>query len=87
MLFRSPWIFTDEIPIYQQIRLERAGIAVFLDAGSVANSFDRLFSEKIHYSYGVGMRFTFERQALFRADLGRSDEGELNMSIRYGLPF
>ena len=82
-----PWIFTNEIPIYGKIRLERSGIALFFDAGSVANSFDQLFSEKVHYSYGVGFRFTFERQALFRADLGRSDEGEFNMSIRYGLPF
>ena len=82
-----PWVFTEEIPIYQKIRLERAGFALFLDAGSVADSFDQLFSEKVHYSYGIGFRFTFERQALFRADLGISDEGETNMSIRYGLPF
>lgn len=82
-----PWVFTEEIPIYRKIRLERAGFALFLDAGSVADSFDQLFSEKVHYSYGIGLRFTFERQALFRADLGFSDEGETNMSIRYGLPF
>ncbi|OUU23646.1 MAG: hypothetical protein CBC13_04950 [Planctomycetia bacterium TMED53] len=82
-----PWIFTKEFPIYKQIRLERAGVAIFFDAGSVSNSFDQLFNEEVHYSYGIGLRFTFERQALFRADLGRSDEGEVNMSIRYGLPF
>jgi len=82
-----PWILAEELPIYKQMLLERAGIALFLDAGSVSNDFDQLFSERVHYSYGIGLRFTFERQALFRADLGRSDEGEVNISIGYGLPF
>jgi hypothetical protein len=35
----------------------------------------------------VGLRATFERQALFRADIGWSDEGDTNLSISYGLPF
>ncbi|NCF98749.1 MAG: BamA/TamA family outer membrane protein [Planctomycetia bacterium] len=82
-----PWVIPEGFAIYEDIRLERGGFALFLDLGSVSESLDQLIEEPVHYSYGIGLRFTFERQALFRADLGRSDDGEMNMSIRYGLPF
>ena len=82
-----PWVIPEGFAIYEDIRLERGGLALFLDLGSVSESLDQLIEEPVHYSYGIGLRFTFERQALFRADLGRSDDGEMNMSIRYGLPF
>ncbi|MGE4618207.1 MAG: hypothetical protein AAEJ04_00200 [Planctomycetota bacterium] len=82
-----PWILADGFPISGDIRIERVGLALFAEAGSVAEDLGALAEASIHSSVGVGVRLTFERQALFRLDFGRSDEGDTNFSIAYGLPF
>jgi len=82
-----PWILKDGFPLVWDLRVERAGLALFADAGAVAPEMGALFDSAIHSSVGVGLRATFERQALFRADIGWSDEGDTNLSISYGLPF
>ena len=69
------------------IRVERAGLALFAEAGSVADELGDLVDAPVHSSVGFGLRFTFDRQALFRMDIGRSDEGDSNLSLSYGLPF
>lgn len=82
-----PWILPDGIPVAENIMVERVGIALFADAGAVADDLGQLEDAKVHSSVGIGVRATFERQALFRIDFGRSDEGDTNLSIGYGLPF
>jgi len=82
-----PWVIAEGFPIAGDIRIERAGLALFADAGSVAGDLGDLLHSRIHSSVGIGVRFTLERQALFRTDLGWSDEGDANLSISYGLPF
>ncbi|MDE0960490.1 MAG: hypothetical protein OSB09_06895 [Planctomycetota bacterium] len=82
-----PWVVEDGFALAWDLRIERAGLALFADAGSVAPELGALLDAAVHSSIGVGARFTFERQALFRVDLGWSDEGDTNLSISYGLPF
>ena len=45
-----------------------------------------IFSERVRQSYGVSVRATIERAALFRVDFGFSEEG-LNFSAGFGLSF
>ena len=82
-----PWVLADGFPIFGEIRVERAGLALFAEAGSVADELGDLADAPVHSSVGFGLRFTFDRQALFRMDIGRSDEGDSNLSLSYGLPF
>jgi hypothetical protein len=68
------------------IRIERIGLALFYDVGTVADSLRKLPDARIHMSYGVGVRFSLERTALFRADVGFSRD-EVNFTAGFGLPF
>ena len=68
------------------IRIERVGMALFYEAGTVANSLDALPAARVHTSYGLGLRFSLERTALFRADVGFSRE-DVNITVGFGLPF
>ena len=52
----------------------------------MAPSLGDLPSARIHTSYGIGLRIALERIALFRVDLGFSDEGT-NISAGFGLSF
>ncbi len=80
------WAVPRGITITRRVRIERLGLALFADFGSVARRVDRLGSARIRESYGVSLRATFDRQALFRIDIGRSPEG-VNLTIAYGLSF
>jgi len=80
------WLVPRGLKITDGIRIERIGMALFADAGTVADSIPELFDEDLFWSTGVGIRMTFDRQALFRIDLGFSEEGS-NLSINYGLSF
>lgn len=83
-----PWVIPRgfSVPFFSRSRVERLGLAFFVEAGTVADSIADLADSKFHTTAGIGLRFTFERQALFRADLGISDEGP-QLIIAYGLSF
>lgn len=68
------------------IRIERIGLALFYDAGTVASDIDRLDSGRFLDSYGVGLRLAFSREAIFRADVGYGEEGS-NLTIAFGNAF
>ena len=57
-----------------------------MEAGTVADDLPSLPESGVHYSYGIGLRASLERTAVFRADFGFSDEG-FNLSVTYGLSF
>lgn len=80
------WLVPRGVGLPGQVRIERIGAALFFDAGTVAESAVDLPDEDLLWSAGVGIRMTFDRQALFRIDYGWSDEGS-NLSINYGLSF
>jgi hypothetical protein len=80
------WVLPRGFPVWRHIRVERLGLAVFYEVGSVAGNGVELFQERVRHSYGVSGRFTLERAAIFRADFGFSEDG-LNFSAGFGLPF
>jgi Omp85 superfamily domain len=80
------WVIPRGFRLTRTIRVERVGLAVFGELGTVAPSLGDLPSAKVHASYGIGLRVSLERIALFRADLGFSDEGT-NLSVGFGLSF
>jgi len=80
------WVIPRGIAFTDTIRVERIGVAPFIDVGTVANSLDKLPEARVHASYGLGLRFSLERTAMFRADIGFSPEG-MNFTIAFGLPF
>ncbi len=74
------YAFTDTI------RLERIGLGVFYECGTVAAGIEALDTGKYLDSYGVGLRIAFSREAVFRVDIGYSDEGS-NFTIAFGNSF
>jgi outer membrane protein assembly factor BamA len=80
------WVIPRGVRFTDTIRIERIGIAPFVDVGTVANSLDTLPTARVHASYGLGLRFSLERTAMFRADIGFSSEG-VNFVVAFGLPF
>ena len=80
------WVVPRGFRLTRTIRVERIGLALFGEAGTVAPNLGDLPTAKIHTSYGIGLRVSLERIALFRADLGFSDEGT-NLTVGFGLSF
>jgi len=74
------------VPFAKTFRVERVGLALFTDVGSVQKNWDDLFHAQVQVSYGVGFRVALERAAPFRVDLGFSDEG-IQVTAGFGLPF
>jgi len=68
------------------IRIERIGLALFYEQGTVAGDIDGLDDARWHHSTGFGLRLAFAREALFRVDIGYGDEGS-NYSIAFGNSF
>ena len=80
------WILPRGFSLTDAIRIERVGWAFFYDIGTVDDNLNDLMSATVHDSYGVSFRFSLERTALFRADLGFSNEGT-NFTFAFGLSF
>ncbi|MBL8694094.1 MAG: BamA/TamA family outer membrane protein [Planctomycetes bacterium] len=80
------WPVPRGFAITDSVRIERVGLALFYDVGTVASDLGQLGHATIHDSYGAGLRIGFAREAIFRLDLGYSDEGS-NFSIAFGLSF
>lgn len=80
------WFVPRGFAITDKVRIERVGAALFYELGNVGAGLDGLFDAEPHDSWGTSLRFSLERTALFRFDLGFSDEGS-NFSIAYGLTF
>jgi hypothetical protein len=74
----SPWT--------PYVRVERLGLALFYDVGSVADEWWDLFSASPKHSGGIGFRCTLERNAPFRVDVGFSGEGP-QVTAGFGLSF
>jgi hypothetical protein len=80
------WIIPRGFAMTDTIRIERVGMALFYEAGTVAKSLEELSAARVHTSYGVGLRFSLERTAVFRADIGFSNE-DVNVTVGFGLSF
>jgi hypothetical protein len=73
-------VFTDTL------RIERVGLGVFYDCGTVAAGLEHLADGRFLDSYGLGFRLAFAREAVFRIDWGFSDEGT-NFTLAFGNSF
>lgn len=80
------WVVPRGFSITRTIRVERLGLAPFVEAGTVADDLGDLVDARIHTSYGLGFRATFERTAVLRLDVGFSGEG-MNVTLGFGLSF
>lgn len=80
------WFVPRGFAVTDWVRVERIGAAVFYELGNVAPTWTKLFDDKAKYSYGASLRFSLERTALFRFDVGISNE-DTQLSIAYGLTF
>jgi outer membrane protein assembly factor BamA len=80
------WVIPRGFRLTERIRIERVGLALFGEAGTVASGLEDLPAAAVHLSYGIGVRVSLERTAVFRADVGFSREGP-NLSVGFGLPF
>ena len=74
------------IPFTKALRVERVGLALFGETGSVDDDWWGLFGSKVRASGGVGLRLTLERSAPFRVDVGFSSEG-VEVTAGYGFSF
>jgi len=68
------------------VRIERIGLGVFYEFGTVASGIEDLHDGRFLDSVGVGFRVAFSREAVFRIDWGWSDEGP-NFTLGFGNPF
>jgi len=70
----------------ERVRFERFGAALFYELGAVGPDLESLDQSTVRDSYGFSFRVNLERAAIFRFDLGLSDEGS-NFTATYGLSF
>ncbi|MFT7670749.1 MAG: hypothetical protein ACI8X5_003460 [Planctomycetota bacterium] len=70
----------------QRVRVERVGMALFYELGSVADGLNHLSDADVKSSYGLSGRINLERAATFRLDLGFAEDST-NWTITYGLSF
>jgi hypothetical protein len=80
------WWLPRGFALTDSLRVERLGSALFYEVGAVADGIPELPDSKVRQSYGVSLRVSFERMALFRIDVGFSDEG-ISYTAAYGLSF
>jgi hypothetical protein len=73
-------------PWTPHVRVERLGLALFYDVGSVADEWWDIFQATPKHSGGIGFRATLERSAPFRVDVGFSKEGA-QVTAGFGLSF
>jgi outer membrane protein assembly factor BamA len=68
------------------LRIERIGLGLFYECGTVASDLDRLDDARFLDSYGFGFRLAFSREAVFRIDWGYGNEGT-NFTLAFGNTF
>ena len=80
------WVIPRGHAFTKTIRIERLGIAPFVDVGSVADTPEHLSNSTIRQSIGLGFRAMFERTAVFRLDIAKSPE-QIGFNFNFGMAF
>ncbi len=80
------WPIARGIAITDTFRIERLGLALFADIGSVARRVEKFGGAGIKNSGGFSFRMALERTTLFRIDVAFSEEGT-QVVVAYGLSF
>lgn len=68
------------------VRIERIGVGIFYDCGTVAPGIEDFADGRFLDSYGFGFRMAFSREAVFRVEWGYGDEGT-NFTLAFGNSF
>ncbi|MCU0865903.1 MAG: BamA/TamA family outer membrane protein [Planctomycetes bacterium] len=68
------------------VRIERIGLGIFYECGTVAGGIEDLHQGRYLDSYGFGLRIAFSREAVFRVDWGYGNEGT-NFTLAFGNSF
>ncbi len=80
------WIMPRGFHIAGDARIERLGLAPFIDLGTVAPRLGDLPDARIHRSIGLGLRFCFERAVVLRLDVARSED-QTGVNFTAGMAF
>lgn len=80
------WVVPRGYTLWDNVRVERLGLALFYDIGAVMDRLDEEPFASIADAYGVSFRASLERGALFRLDVGFSEE-DVGVNFGYGLSF
>ena len=80
------WVVSRGYAFSETIRIERLGLAPFVDVGSVADTPAHLDESKLRQSVGIGFRAMFERNAVFRFDIAKSPE-QIGVNFNFGMAF
>lgn len=80
------WVIPRGFRLTDSIRIERLGLAPFAEIGNVAEDEAGLFGHRPAWSLGLGWRAALERTAVFRCDVGFSDE-DINVVLGYGMSY
>ena len=72
--------------IDERLRVERLGLALFYELGTVAPDLEALGSARVRHSYGIGGRLNLERAATFRLDVGFARDSS-NLTLAFGHSF
>ena len=80
------WVIPRGHAFTDTIRIERFGVAPFVDVGSVADTPAHLQDSKVRQSVGIGFRAMFERTAVFRLDIAKSPE-QVGVNFNFGMAF
>lgn len=80
------WVLPRGFGFEQPYRIERVGLGVFYEAGSVADTWPNLFSASVQHSYGASLVFSIERTWPFRVNLAFSRDG-FQFTFGSGLSF
>jgi outer membrane protein assembly factor BamA len=80
------WFLPRGFHITRRIFVERLGLALFYETGTVAPSVEDLEDVDLKQTFGISLRASFEREALLRIGLGFSEEGA-NIVAGFGATF
>ena len=80
------WVIPRGYAFTDSIRIERLGLAPFVDVGSVADNPGAFDEAQVRHSIGIGFRAMFERNAVFRLDIARSPE-QVGVNFDFGMAF
>ncbi len=80
------WIFPRGFHLFKGRRIERIGMALFYDVGSVGEDLGEALGNDLKDNWGLSLRISLERGALFRFDYGISEEGSA-ANFAYGMSF
>jgi hypothetical protein len=80
------WVIPRGYTFTRTIRMERFGVAPFVDVGAVADTPAQLRESAVRQSLGMGLRAMFERTAVFRLDIAKSSE-QIGINFNFGMAF